>query len=126
MAVNNYNIVQSFKAGVDLSAKQNYLVKFDATSKGVIICEAGELPLGMNIENAELNQTTGVVCTSGEKVAAVAGAAVTAADQLASDATGRVVTATVGDFVVGVALEAAAAADDLISIIYTPNAKVTA
>lgn len=50
-----------------------------------------------------------------------AGGAIATLDWVATDASGRVVDATTGQDSIGIALEAAAAAGDVISVLWRPN-----
>lgn len=125
MAVHNYLMVQSFKAGEDLSDKQNFFLKLNSDGE-VILAVAGDAALGVNLENAEEDETTGAVTISGEKVEIAIGAAVAAGALLTSDAQGRAVTATTGNAVNGIALQAGTAAGQLVSMLFRPNGVVTA
>lgn len=55
--------------------------------------------------------------------ACVAAAAITKGDKVAADADGRVKKATAGQSVVGVALDAAKAADAVVKVLLTPGVK---
>lgn len=120
MATHNYERVQAFEAGADLTDKQNYLVKMD-TDDAVILAGAGENAIGVNVENAELAQTTGVVMEAGAIIEVVAGAAIAGGAKVASDAQGRVITATAAAHVLGVCKKSVAAADELAEIIWHPQ-----
>jgi hypothetical protein len=107
---------QSMTAAADLSAKQNYLVKVTAANT-VNLAGNGELAIGSLI-NAPAAAATAHVQVVG--VASVsAGAAVAAGAQVAADANGQGVTATTGEKVIGIALNAAAAQDDVLSVLLT-------
>lgn len=57
----------------------------------------------------------------GGRVKVRAGAAIAIGDDVGSDASGRAVPVVSGDFSLGTALEAASAADDVISMIFQPS-----
>ncbi len=110
-------IVPGLQAGADLSSNQFHFVKPHTTALQVVQCNAGQDALGVQQDK------TG---TAGRDVAVgfkgvtkiVAGAAFSVGDRLMSDATGRGITATVGGYVKGRALEAATAAGDVVSMLF--------
>ena len=78
---------------------------------------ASSVPIGISEEDqptAEL--PVRVAHRPGELVRVEAGAALSAAAKLTSDSTGRAITATTGNQVVGIARNAALAAGDLITV----------
>lgn len=94
-------------AGADLSAKQFYVVKLDSTVNQVVLAGAGELVYGV-LQNKPALAAQATVMRSGVSKC-VAGAAIALGAEVAADANGKVVTATTGDRVIGVARAAAAA-----------------
>jgi len=78
---------------------------------------AGEIVFGIAQNSASAAGEAVRVCVLGVTLAE-AGAAVTKADTLQTDATGRVIAAASTDEECGVAVETAAAAGDLITIIF--------
>jgi Uncharacterized conserved protein (DUF2190) len=109
----------TFKATADLSAKQYFLVALDTSNEGQMI-----------IANAQTAKAIGVLKdapTAGDygRVSllnrsgfnkARAASAINIGDYLTADSNGRLVTTTTsGDLVIGIAVEAAAAQDDIIS-----------
>lgn len=121
MATHDYGRVTSLFAGEDLSDKQNYFVVMDSTANTVVLAGAGENAVGVNTENAASGEVTGVMMESGSLIEVVSGAAVAVGAKVASDANGRAITATAGAEVLGEVLEAATAADELITMIWRPN-----
>lgn len=105
------------KAGADIDDVRCRLVKYDANGD-VILCAAGEAPLGVaiitNASEHKKGQDVDVQIRYNGLV--MAGAAVAKGDVLASDAGGKAVKATSGA-TIGIALESAAKADDLIRFI---------
>lgn len=104
----------AFPADVDLSVTGQYrAVKRTAT--GIDLCVAADAGFVGILQDDPLAGESGTVKTRDVSVA-VAGAAVAVGARLTTDATGRLVTAAVGNPVVAQALEAAAAASDLFAV----------
>lgn len=116
MAYSQYGPLVSHPSDADYSADgtgQFRAVKRTAT--GVVLCGANEAnPLGILQNDPALNQGATVMTDDTSK--AIAGAAVAVNAKLTSDAAGRLVTATTGQFVIATALEAAAASGDQFSV----------
>lgn len=108
------------KADADLSANQYQLVKATA-SNGCALAAANDRVLGV-LQNKP-NATAAEIQVAG--IAKVkAGAAIAVGDYLKSDAAGKAITSTgeaVGTLVeiFGIALEAASALDDIITVLLT-------
>lgn len=102
MAVMQSRDNRTFIAGSDLSAAQFKLVALAADGE-VDVAGAGAQAIGVCLNQPAAGKAA-TVCLTG-KVLVEAGAAITAGDELASDAAGAVVTATTGDIVMGYALE---------------------
>lgn len=104
------------EAGTDLSAKQYYWVtaaadgQFDLTGDGAL---ADGVLLSVDSSN------TGAACQIAVAgvVPVVAGAAITRGDLVASDASGKVVTAAQNDEILGRAMKAAGADGDVIPVL---------
>jgi len=123
----------SFAATNDLTGKQFYLVDCDAATSTSSITNvitptaAGQKVLGVLQNKPAAGQEAQVMLLGISKV--VAGAAVAAGDLVMSDNQGRAVTATPAgafpatNFIVGRALNAAAAAGALISVVLQFNGK---
>lgn len=116
MAVTNYFQLQAFEAGEDLSKSYACFVSINNTGQ-IKKCAAADIPVGVVINPAPKNQTVGVCCELGVKVPAVASAAITAGSKVGLAADGKIVAATTGS-AIGVALEAAKAANDVITILF--------
>jgi len=102
--------IGSLNAGADLSALQFGTVKVDASGDVVATSVAGEETLGV-LQNKPTSGQVADVMTLG-KTKARAGAAISAGALLMANASGKLITAaTAGSHVIGVALEAAGAAD---------------
>lgn len=123
----------SFTATADLSAKQYYLVDCDAATSTsgvtnvITPSAAGAAAIGVLQNKPAAGQTAEVLLLGITK--AVAGAAIAAGDLLMSDSTGRVITATAAGafpathFIIGRALNAAAAAGVIVSVVLQFNGK---
>ena len=105
------------KADVDLSGARRRVVKATASYGCNLPTGAGaDLPLGVVYTKPRSNIGTavGVIVLGTAEVEAAAPFAVNT--PLMADANGRVLTATVGNYIVGVALQAAAALGDVIEM----------
>ena len=112
MATEELVYCTSVIAGADLSAKQFYCVKLNASGQS-ILSGAGENALGIQQDKPGLGQV-GSVCCLGKSMG-IYGASVTAGQNLASDASGKLVPATGSDAVVAVAAESGSA-DEICSV----------
>ena len=107
-------LVLSDAAAADLSTHQHKLVKL---ASGIALCGAGEAALGVLQNDPVSGQAADVLVMGVSRC--IAGAAVTAGAKVMSDAAGKAITATSTNQACGVALTAAAADGDLISILVT-------
>lgn len=108
-------------AAADLSAKQFFAVKFGAS--GVALCSvAGEQCDGFLQNKPEAGVAASVAVTGKSK--GVAGAAITKGARVTVTAAGKIVTATAGDYVLGVALEAAGADGDIIGVLINRTGRI--
>ena len=115
MATKNALHTISVEAGQDLSANQYYFVAM-ASDGQVDPAGDGALALGvLQDDPAAAGRAASVAIGGQTKV--VAGGAITAGDQVASDANGKAVTAATGDNVLGIATQTANADGDIISIV---------
>ncbi len=110
-----YAHTDSFPAASDLDAKQFHLVKLDANGKATPCTVLGELALGVLDNDADAGDAALVALNGTSRL--VAGAAVSIMDKLTTNASGRAVTAAAGNNVRAIALEAAAADGDIISVL---------
>lgn len=99
---------------VDLSGSQFYAVKFDVNGNLILANVAGERIYGI-LQNKPKPNWTGTVMQVGY-TKAVAGAAVAKFQELAVDATGRLVPAAAGNYVVGIALTPAGGAGEDLTV----------
>lgn len=102
MATEKWLEVEAFYAAADLTTKQYTYVKLDNTGK-IVSSGAGEGGIGVLLDDPDVG-SYGTVGILGQGKA-VFGGAVTAGDNLTTDASGRLVTAGDGDVVVAQALE---------------------
>lgn len=121
MAVSNYFQLQAFPAGEDLSTAHGIMVKLN--DKGQIVkCTAAADPvIGVVIipipyTEGDDRNCPGTCTERGVKVPAVASGAIAVGDTVGLAADGKIAKAT-GAYI-GVALEAAAAADEVITILF--------
>ena len=116
----------SFTATADLSGKQFYCVDLDATNATsnlanvVVASVAGQKVLGVLQNKPIAGQTANVMLYGITK--AIAGGTVTQGDLVTTDANGKVVTAATGNFILGRALESAAAGG-VFSVLLLPGGK---
>jgi len=107
-------------AAADLSGKQFYCVKM--TSSGVNLSGDTEAILGVLQNKPESGKPCEVETLGTTR--AVAGAAITKGANIASGTGGKIRAATTGDYISGIALEAAAADGDIIPITLRPLGKI--
>ena len=113
----------SLEASADLSAEQFTFMVADANGEAAQ-AGAGDDAVGVLQNDPAAQGEAANLQTFGiSKV--VAGAAVASGAQVMSDATGRAITATgTGAFVTGVALQAAANADEIIAVLVSPGGQL--
>lgn len=109
------------KAGAEIADVRFKAVKLDANGNAVLASVAGEAFLGIAIPttgNAEGKVAVGDVVDIQIKDIglAMAGAAVEAGKPLTTNASGKLVAAASGNFIIGYALNAAKADGDIISV----------
>lgn len=108
---------ESAPAGADLSGDYGRFVRL--SSGNAVRCTLGQR--GFPLTNAPSNVANATESTASFRFVGVArciaGAAVAEFANVTSDASGRAITAASGHFINGVALEAAGAAGDVISVL---------
>lgn len=109
-------------AGADLSAAQFRFVATNS-SGAAVLAGAGAMANGA-VQNDPENGQAALVDISGVTKVEAAGAITTGA-LVASDATGKAVAATTGDYALGTAMETGAA-DRIISVLFQPSGVVPA
>tara|TARA_R110000851_G_scaffold50512_3_gene120563 strand:+ start:1945 stop:2319 length:375 start_codon:yes stop_codon:yes gene_type:complete len=117
MALSNTIALQSFDAGVDLSAKKNYLIALNSSGKAILSSVNARID-GVLQNNPVSGEVASLATVEGTIVKCVASAAITLGDNLAAVATGKVKTAASTNEIIGKALEAATADGDLISVLF--------
>ena len=105
-------------AGADLSAKQFYAVKLDSNSK-LVLSGAGESIAGVLQGKPAADESAEVMVDGVTK--AVAGAAFAAGVKLTPDANGKLITATIGDFICGHAIGTSSADGDIVAVLLKPE-----
>ena len=117
MATEKFTVRRSFAAAADLSASRHLLVAISTTGT---INIAGAGLMGFPLEDDPLSGEFGSVSVLGvTKV--IAGAAIDAGVVYTSDAAGKAVLTTSTDVSCGITLDAAAAADELITVLIWPG-----
>lgn len=107
------NKIPALEAGADLSALQ---FRFVIVSAANVVTVAGVAASAIGVlQNKPLITNAAIVAGPGSVSKVVASAAITAGADLATAANGKVATATAGQNVVGKAIEAAGADNDVIS-----------
>ena len=94
---------RTFVAGSDLTAAQFKFVSLAADGQVDVTASAGGNAIGILTNNPDVGQAATVTVTGGYTV--YAGGAITAGDQVQSNATGEALLAATGDVVLGYALE---------------------
>ena len=100
------------EAGAAITDVRGKFVKY-STGKVILASTAGEAVIGVGIiTNSENIPSGGDVTVQVKDIGlALAGGSIAKGAEIATDANAKAVTATAGDFVIGVALEAAASGD---------------
>lgn len=111
----------SIQANADLSASQFCMGVVNSSGKFAIAGAGAKIDGVLQNKPAASGRASTVAIDGVTKVRA--GAAVTAGDDLTPDSTGRAVTAATGDIVGGRALEAATAANQVITMLIDRNKK---
>lgn len=105
----------TLEVAADYSADQFTFMDVDTNGRAVQVSSAGGRAIGVLQDNPATLGEAGLLQFGGvSKV--VAGAAVTAGDDVQSDGNGEAITALTGDIVLGVALESATAQGEIISV----------
>jgi hypothetical protein len=120
MATEQPGLKISLDAAADLSAKQFYGLKVDANGRAAV-AGAGELCIGILQNDPDALGRAASITTLGPSKG-VAGAAVAAGAEVATDANGKLITAVAADRVVGTCLEAALADGDIVTFYVNPGA----
>lgn len=105
-------------AGADLSAAQHLLVKQHSVAGQVVLAGDGENAIGVLLNDPTSGQAATVAI--GGKVKVIAGGTVAIGARVASDANGKAVTAATGDYVLGTAVNGAAA-NAMLEVVFDKN-----
>jgi len=109
--------VITLEAGQDLSAKQYYFVSL--ASDGQVDPTGAGLGVDGVLQDDPAVAGYGALVMINGVSKVVAGAVITRGADVASDASGKAVASTSGDYIVGTALEAATADGDIIAVLIT-------
>jgi len=119
MAVEQALTNVSLRASGDLSAYQFRFVKLNASGQ-VVLAGDGEWAIGV-LQNKPTAAGQGATVAISGISKAVAGGTLTPGNAVASDAQGRAIRAGTGDYILGVALESATAAGQVVSVLLAPR-----
>lgn len=107
----------SLEAGADLTGRRNRLLAIGTDGRVVVASVPANPIVGVLLNEPKPGQAA-TVCVSGvAKV--VSGAAFAAGANLATNADGKAVALTAGNYCIGMALEAATAADQVVTMLIT-------
>ena len=113
----NSSAVIAEPAGAAITGGQGRAVKYDAEGRVVLCSQAGEAALGvLTMQSGECRQGDDACVQIKDVGLCLSGAAIAKGAQLSVDEEGRLVTATAGAFILGVALAASQAAGELIPV----------
>ncbi len=107
----------AFKAGEDLTTKMYHLVKLNNDGT-IVLCGADERAIGVLDGKPRVGESVAVNVLGTSKV--VVGGAVNIGDYLVSNANGQVITRTNETNVIGIALENASNAGEIIEMLIIP------
>lgn len=111
----NNAVKVSMPAGADLSAKQYYFVKLNASAQVILCAAATDIPFGVLQNSPTSGQPAEVVVVGGTKV--VCGAAIATAAVIGTDSAGKADAKTAGtdttEYAVGLLILASAADGDV-------------
>ena len=116
MATENVQSSITLASAADLSSSQYCFVKLSAGLAA--LCGAGEDAIGV-LQNDPAAAARAAEIADGGIVKVKVGAVVAQDANVASDSTGRAVTAVSGDYMLGKALEASTAANQIIRVLRT-------
>lgn len=109
----------SYDAEADIT--KNRFVKAGTNAGGVVVCTAGAKAVGVAIDNANSGEAVLIADSPSDKPLVEASAAIALGAEVASTATGMAVTAVSTNAIVGYALAAATAANQLIPVALTAH-----
>lgn len=124
MALEQNLDARTYESDADLSSSQFRFVKLTATGTVEACSVAGEQAVGVLQNDPEANRAANVAVGGRSKVEA--GAAVSIDDDVATDASGKAVTATTSDVILGKARSAAGADGEIVSVELTVPYRGTA
>lgn len=127
MSIKNLTATKTLKAEAAIS--ENRVVKLGTNALQVITAGAGEDAIGVAQHGVALDEEISIEATPGAIVKCVASAAITLGARVMAAANGKIVTATAPAAayaatrvrVLGIALEAASADNDVISVLWMPT-----
>lgn len=117
---NTQTITLSAVAATAVRQRRFVIVTSTGITEGTVAGDAVGVSFGSVPATAGTSRAIAVVTNNGCRVEVEAGAAVTAGNDVASDAEGRAVNATTGNTILGKALTAATAAGEVVEVLFAP------
>jgi hypothetical protein len=120
MALEGKQVIETFIAGADLSAAQFKIVKGDTTANRQVVLQAtsGALSVGVLLNKPTSGQAASVMVGGGYGKALAGAAVATLYTELTPDTTGRLIGASSGHHVIGLAVTTATAAGEFIEFVW--------
>jgi hypothetical protein len=113
--------VPGVAAAADLSTHQFKIVKMSAT--GIAVAGAGQASIGVLQNKPSALGQAATVWGPGSTTKVVAGALTAKGAYVTPDGNGKAVAATTGDHIIGQLLDAAGAADNLVTLFINPQGR---
>lgn len=122
MATENLGKCISLPVVGDYSANQYKFVTINTSGQAALVGSAGGRAVGVLQDDPDAAGRVGNVMVGTGITKVIAGEALAIGYPVASDATGKAVEAATGEAQLGIVLEAASAADEVVSILFQPRA----
>ena len=116
MAAENTLGYWSLEAAADLSAAQYYIMRVTAANAVNVTTAATQVAVGVLQNKPDAAGKVATLSREGDVTKLSAGAAIAAGASVTSDASGQGATGTTGQQCIGIALNAAGAADEIIEV----------
>ena len=120
MARSGNQVVETFEAGQDLSAKQYYIMKLASDGQIDPAGAANTQSEGVLQNDPAAAGREAIVCVYGV-TKCVAGEAISIGDAISTDTAGKAVVSASGEFILGKAITAAGADGDIFTMLWQPH-----
>jgi hypothetical protein len=120
MARSGNQIVETFEAGQDLSAKQYYIIKLASDGQIDPAGAANTQSEGVLQNDPAAAGREAIVCVLGV-TKCVAAEAIAVGDAISTDTSGKGVVSASGEFILGKAITAAGADGDIFTMLFQPH-----